>query len=68
MFITNKDSSIFERAYKANKFIAKYLIYKCGIPALGMDERFYYFSKTIELDVAIKDMPLRYKLLNKILP
>jgi hypothetical protein len=45
---------------------ANYLIYKCHIPLLGADIKFFYFTNTKELQNSLKKMPLITKIISLI--
>ena len=62
--IVNTDFT--ENKYKCGHTIAKYLVYKCHLPVLSMDDNSYYFSNTESLKKALKTMPLHLKLLDSL--
>lgn len=55
---------ILSRAYRCNKEIANFLIYKKGIPLLAIKDGFYYFTYNYETFEAIKNLPLWLKIKN----
>jgi hypothetical protein len=60
--ITNP--KIIKDTFKCNKIIKEYLIFKCHIPLLGYDEKYFYFANTDELRKCLKEMPFGIKLLS----
>jgi hypothetical protein len=57
----NNPSIIADR-FQCNKAIMRYLVYKCGLPVLGLTGNSYYFADTIALKDALKKMPLHLRL------
>jgi len=46
-----------------DKRIEEYLIFKCHIPILGFDEKYFYFARTVKLEECLRIMPLKLKIL-----
>jgi len=60
--ITNH--SILKNAYKCNKQVMEYLVFKCRLPVLSYSENTYYFTNNSELEEHLKHMPLNLKLMS----
>lgn len=55
---------ILEDKYKCNKKVMEYLVFKCHLPILGIDGKYYYFANTEDLRESLKAMPLSLRLTN----
>lgn len=64
MYIINKEK--IKNKYKCKFKTANYLMKTHGIPVLSIDKNDYYFASTEKLKMAIKEMPIFYKCLDKI--
>jgi len=58
------NSQIIKKRYRCNRIIANYLIYKCHLPVIGYDEKYYYFAYSNWLEECLENMPLGLKLLS----
>ena len=52
----------FNSIYKCNKKIGNYIIKNFNIPVLSMHDKYYVFSNTEELRLALKKIPFILKL------
>lgn len=60
--ITNPE--VIENKFRCkDKRIEEYLIFKCHIPLLALDEKYFYFAPTVKLEECLKKMPLKLKIL-----
>jgi hypothetical protein len=59
--IINPTQTMLDNSYKANKYIANYLIRICGIEPLYSEDKQYYFAKTCELRGALSRIPFLLK-------
>jgi hypothetical protein len=59
MFVNNVD--VFDNTYKCNKKFGEYIITNFNIPVLSICDGCYIFSKTEELNLAIKKIPFIIK-------
>jgi len=55
--------NVIENKYKCKKNVKNYLV-KCGIPLLGFDRNYFYFTYTEKLKECLDKMPLGLKLLS----
>ena len=67
MFIINPTQEDLDGWYKCNKKTCEYLKYKKHLYPISSFGDNYYFAKTEELDLAIKDMPFWLMIFNKIM-
>jgi hypothetical protein len=58
--------SMYENTFKCSRRVMNYLVYERHLPVFGMQEHFYYFAKTDELEKALNEMPLYLKIINKV--
>jgi len=58
------NSSILKNAYKCNKQIMEYLVFKCKLPVLSYSGNDYYFTNNSELEEHLKHMPFNLKLMS----
>jgi|WetSurSiteA1Bulk_404760.scaffolds.fasta_scaffold00043_3 hypothetical protein len=58
------NTHIIENKFRCkDKRIEEYLMFKCHIPILGFDEKYFYFAHTVRLEECLKRMPLKLKIL-----
>lgn len=48
--------------YACKKGIMEYLVYKCGIPILSVEDDHYFFIKDEKLEEALNKMPILLKI------
>ena len=59
MYIRNVDA--IKNQFKCGKLIALFLCEEKGLPVLGQDEQYYYFSNTDLLKEVLKNAPFYIK-------
>jgi len=52
---------VIEKKFKCNKLVADYLIYKCHLPLLSMDKKWFYFAETPLLKESLENIPFYLK-------
>lgn len=59
--IINPSEDLFN-LYACKKNIMEYLVYKCGIPMLAIEEDHYLFIRDNKLEEALNKMPILLKI------
>ena len=65
MYIINPTKEQLDSWYKCKETIAKFLMYKCKLPLIARQGKYYYFEKTEEWKCAMEKLPLWNKVVEK---